>query len=168
MQKKTNQKNSASATEVAVIETAVTKMALVFEAGVLISVDLFTRKKLLAPESDLAKDACQQVLDYFSKRLPDLKFNVVLNASGTEFQQKVWQALQKIPAGTVVTYGELATQLNTSARAVGGACRVNPIPLIVPCHRVVASTGLGGFSGSRDGLPMRIKSRLLEHEGVSI
>jgi len=60
---------------------------------------------------------------------------------GTKFQQKVWQALTEIPVGKVVTYGQLASDLNTSPRAVGNACRNNPLPLIVPCHRVVSATG---------------------------
>ena len=87
---------------------------------------------------------------------------------GTPFQKKVWLALQKIPAGQVMTYGELAKQLKTSARAVGNACRANPMPLVIPCHRVVAKSGLGGFSGSQEGAPIKIKKWLLEHEGISL
>jgi len=135
-------------------------MELLFESGILVSVDFFSQKKLSLPESDEAKIACQQ--------LPHLKFDVELNTKGTPFQKKVWQALQKIPAGQVMTYGELARQLNTSARAVGNACRANPIPLVIPCHRVVAKSGLGGFSGSKDGAPVKIKAWLLAHEGLSI
>ena len=71
-------------------------------------------------------------------------------SSGTAFQKKVWAALRAIPAGTTVTYARLAASLKRpkAARAVGGACGANPVPLIVPCHRVVAAQGgLGGFSG---------------------
>lgn len=167
MQKKIKQTHNDSVTnEVAVIKTPYAKMALAFESGVLVSVDLFSRRKLLEPKSEQAKKVCQQVLDYCSNQLPGLEFDVVLKTNGTAFQQKVWHALQQIPAGKVVTYGELAERLNSSARAVGGACRANPIPLVIPCHRVVAKSGLGGFSGSRDGLPMEIKMHLLKHEGV--
>ena len=164
MQKKTN----PPITESVVIKTPFAKLGLIFESGVLVAVDLFSRKKLLPPESDEAKHVCQQVNDYCSKQLPNLEFDIELQAKGTLFQKKVWQALQKIPAGRAVTYGELAQKLKTSARAVGNACRANPIPLVIPCHRVVSKMGMGGFSGSRDGLPMKIKKWLLEHEGASV
>ncbi len=164
MQKITNQ----PLTESAVIKTPFAKLELVFESGVLVAVDLFSRKKLLLAESDEAKYVCQQVNDYCSKPLPHLAFDIELQTKGTLFQKKVWQALQEIPAGQVVTYGELAQQLKTSARAVGNACRANPVPLVIPCHRVVSKTGIGGFAGSQEGLPMRIKRWLLEHEGISI
>ena len=167
MQKKTNQTHNDSVTEeVAVINTPFAKMALAFESGVLVSVDLFSRKKLLAPKSEQAKKVCQQIFDYCSNQLPGLEFDVVLKTNGTAVQQRVWNALQQISAGKVVTYGEMAERLKSSARAIGGACRANPVPLIIPCHRVVAKSGLGGFSGSRDGPPMEIKMHLLKHEGV--
>ena len=154
--------------ETVVIKTPFTKLALVFELDVLVSIDLFSKKKLLAAQSVEARNVCQQINDYCSKQLFNFKFDVELQLKGTLFQKKVWQALQKIPAGQVVTYGELAKQLNTSARAVGNACRANPIPLLVPCHRVVSKTGLGGFAGSQSGAPMKIKRCLLEHEGYSV
>jgi methylated-DNA-[protein]-cysteine S-methyltransferase len=84
---------------------------------------------------------------------------------GTDFQRRVWQAIAAIPPGATRTYGELAQALGSAARAVGGACRANPCPLVVPCHRVVARTGLGGFAGDRDGRLLEIKRRLLAHEG---
>ena len=141
-------------------------MELVFENEHLISVDFFCTKNLLPPVSENAKRVCQQIDDYCSKQLLRFEFDVVLKPVGTTFQKRVWQALQQIPAGQVVTYGELAQRLKTSARAIGNACRANPVPLIVPCHRVVAKSGLGGFSGAEDGPPLKIKSSLLEHEGV--
>ena len=162
MQKKTKQRN----TEIVVINTAFTKLALVFEDGILQSVDFFSDKALSTPKSDQAKIACQQIQDYCSKTLPNLIFDIELQLTGTNFQKKVWSALRQIPAGQVMTYGELAEQLNTSARAVGNACRANPVPLIIPCHRVVSKSGMGGFAGSRHGRPIKIKSWLLEHEGV--
>lgn len=86
---------------------------------------------------------------------------------GTPFQQRVWSALGEIPVGEVVTYGELARQLGSGARAVGSACRNNPTPLIIPCHRVVSRKGIGGFSGETAGDMLGIKRWLLQHEGVS-
>lgn len=153
-------------TESVVIKTPFSKLELVFESGVLVGVDLFSRKTLLVAQSDEARDACQQVNDYCSKKL--FEFNIDLKTNGSLFQRKVWRALREIPAGNVLTYGELAQQLKTSARAVGNACRANPLPLVIPCHRVVAKTGLGGFAGSQVGTPMKIKRWLLEHEGVSV
>ena len=161
-------KKNPIVTEHAVINTPFTKLELVFESDVLVAVDLFSRKKLLQPKSDRAKNICQQVDDYCSNQLPGLEFDVELQSKGTLFQKKVWQALRRIPAGQVMTYGELAKQLKTSARAVGNACRANPVPLLIPCHRVVAKSGMGGFSGSRDGLPLKIKTWLLDHEAASV
>ena len=91
-----------------------------------------------------------------------------IELEGTEFQRRVWKALCAIPAGQVTTYGALAEKLGSSARAVGNACRCNPVPILVPCHRVVARTGLGGFAGDRDGRLVDIKRLLLAHEGVEI
>ncbi len=87
-----------------------------------------------------------------------------LRPQGSPFQQRVWNALLQIPAGSQVTYGELAKRLGTAPRAVGGACRANPIPLLIPCHRVVAAQGLGGFAGRREGRWVAFKQWLLTHE----
>ncbi len=91
-----------------------------------------------------------------------------LQLSGTTFQQRVWNRLLAIPAGDVVTYGQLAGELKSSARAVGQACRRNPSPVVVPCHRVVAASGLGGFAGATAGAMSDIKRWLLHHEGVDL
>jgi methylated-DNA-[protein]-cysteine S-methyltransferase len=71
-----------------------------------------------------------------------------------------------IPPGEVRTYGALARKLRSSARAVGNACRANPVPMVVPCHRVVGATGLGGYMGAFTGDPLAIKEWLLRHEGA--
>jgi len=80
---------------------------------------------------------------------------------GTDFQQAVWRSMAKIPAGYVTTYGEIARHIRKpkSSRAVGAACGANPVPYLVPCHRVVSSNGLGGFSSGLD-----IKKKLLKSE----
>ena len=82
---------------------------------------------------------------------------------GTDFQHRVWSALLDIPTGQTVTYGELAARIGKpkAARAVGTALGANPVPFFVPCHRVVAANGLGGFTGGLD-----IKKRLLSIEKV--
>lgn len=87
-----------------------------------------------------------------------------VRANGTVFQNRVWERLRRIPAGGACTYGALAQELSTSARAIGGACRANPVPLVVPCHRVIAAGGIGGFAGFVEGSMLAIKSWLLEHE----
>ncbi len=88
-----------------------------------------------------------------------------LKTGGTDFQQNVWKRLLQIPLGSTATYGQLADELNSSPRAVGNACRGNPCPLVIPCHRVVGKSGLGGFSGQVSGPKLAIKRWLLTHEG---
>jgi methylated-DNA-[protein]-cysteine S-methyltransferase len=91
-----------------------------------------------------------------------------VSLSGTDYQQRVWSALRELGSGEVVTYGELAKSLGSGPRAIGQACRTNPCPLLVPCHRVVAANGRGGFHGHTNGSWPQIKSWLLKHEGVEI
>lgn len=120
-----------------------------------------TNRKL----SSAAAKVKKQLEQYWSK--PHAGFDLELDLHGTEFQRRVWRALQRIPAGQTCTYGQLAQGLRSSARAVGNACRQNPVPIIVPCHRVVASNGIGGFSGKTNGKPIDTKRWLLAHEGVT-
>lgn len=95
-------------------------------------------------------------------------FSLPLAPAGTAFQQRVWAAMLKIPPGQVRSYGEIARELGSGARAVGNACRRNPIPLIIPCHRVVSAQGIGGYSGATGGHRLEIKRWLLAHEGVQL
>ena len=99
---------------------------------------------------------------YFLNGQSPASLSVVLK--GTDFQRRVWQAIQQIPAGAVARYGEIAKHLGSAPRAMGGACRRNPVPIIIPCHRVVASNGMGGFAGAVMGKHIAIKQWLLEHE----
>ncbi len=108
------------------------------------------------------KNVVQQIQQYWQN--PGTKFFVNRIQQGTEFTNKVWQALEQIPSGQTRTYGELAQALGTSSRAVGNACRKNPYPLIVPCHRVVSAKGLGGYDGATAGEKLTIKQKLLAHE----
>ena len=104
------------------------------------------------------------VARYFEEGTAGLK--LPLAARGTDFQHRVWRALQAIPPGETRTYGDLARQLGTSARAIGGACRANPCLIAVPCHRVIAKDGLGGFAGDVAGRRLEVKRWLLRHEGA--
>ncbi len=90
--------------------------------------------------------------------------SIPLLEQGTPFQKNVWSALRTINKGEVLTYGQLAKNLNSGARAVANACRQNPIAIVTPCHRVVSSNGLGGYMGQTKGICMDIKQLLLQHE----
>jgi len=114
--------------------------------------------------SALAATVCEQLLRYLEN--PDTKFSVPLDLHGTPHQQKVWQAMLDIPRGQTRSYGELAAELKSCSQAVGQACGANPIPVIIPCHRVVGKTGLGGFAHHTSGAHLDIKRWLLAHEGV--
>lgn len=121
----------------------------------------------LAPrKGSIAFLACVQIQEYLDD--PRFEFDLPLQLAGTRHRLAVWEAMQRIPAGATRTYGDLAKELRSSARAVGGACGANPIPVVVPCHRVVGAGGsLGGFMGERgEGFELGIKRWLLEHEGA--
>ncbi|MGR9086536.1 MAG: methylated-DNA--[protein]-cysteine S-methyltransferase, partial [Gammaproteobacteria bacterium] len=89
---------------------------------------------------------------------------VKLLRQGSAFRNRVWLELCRIPVAETISYSVLAAKLNSSARAVGNACRDNPYPLIIPCHRVVSVNGPGGYCGQTRGRFMTIKSRLLQFE----
>jgi methylated-DNA-[protein]-cysteine S-methyltransferase len=106
----------------------------------------------------IAAAARSQLADWFAGHRPD--FDLVLRPGGTPFQAKVWQALQRIPAGATRSYGALARELGSSPRAVGRANATNPICVVVPCHRVIGADGsLTGFA-----FGVAIKQWLLAHE----
>ncbi|MGA7951327.1 MAG: methylated-DNA--[protein]-cysteine S-methyltransferase [Thiobacillaceae bacterium] len=123
---------------------------------------LLERHALKKPVSPLLREAEAQLGIYF--RNPRHRFDLPMLLSGTDFQRRVWQALSDIQPGAPLTYGQLAEKLSTAPRAIGGACGANPIPVVVPCHRVVAASGLGGFMHTRYLGPLNIKSWLLAHE----
>ena len=113
-------------------------------------------------ETPLLARAAAQLDQYFAGGRRD--FDVPLNPAGTPFQRRVWIEMARIPFGATASYGALAREVGSVARAVGGACGANPIPIIIPCHRVVGEGGTpGGFSG---GAGVETKIALLELEGV--
>lgn len=115
----------------------------------------------------VAERAAQQVERYLSD--PDFQFDLPLAQIGTPFQQKVWAAISEIPRGKVLTYGDVARRVQSAPRAVGQACGANWFPLVIPCHRVTAAGGLGGFSHHDDetGFHVGVKRWLLTHEKVA-
>jgi len=109
-----------------------------------------------------AQKVCEQLTAYFAD--PDFRFSLPFQPGGTMHQNKVWQAILNIPRGATRSYGALAAEVKSSAQAVGQACGANPIPIVIPCHRVVGKAGLGGFMGHASGDSLDIKRWLLAHE----
>ncbi|TKC82902.1 methylated-DNA--[protein]-cysteine S-methyltransferase [Trinickia terrae] len=117
------------------------------------------------PDSPLAARAAEQIGRYLAD--PRASFDLPLARIGTEFQRRVWQGICAIPPGEVLTYGQLAKEIGSVARAVGQACGDNRFPLVIPCHRVVAAGGIGGFAhDAGEGYLRRAKRWLLAHEGL--
>jgi methylated-DNA-[protein]-cysteine S-methyltransferase len=119
-----------------------------------------------APADAVAEMAARQVQRYLDE--PDFRFDLPLAEVGTEFQRKVWQVICAIPRGQVLTYAQVAKQIRSAPRAVGQACGNNWFPIVIPCHRVTATGGLGGFAHHDDanGFHLNVKRWLLRHEGV--
>ena len=149
-------------------------LRLVFGDDKLLSLSI-SKKKLADNSFSISKSNTQNekieetllhLKNYFS--LVTSFHSKLLAPVGTPFQKAVWLELCKIPLGEIRTYGEIARKLNSSARAVGNACRKNPIQIIIPCHRVISAKGLGGYAGETDGKQINIKRWLLSHEGVEV
>jgi methylated-DNA-[protein]-cysteine S-methyltransferase len=124
--------------------------------------------EFLAP-SDEVTLLCTQLQHYFKDKnsVFNLPFDPVQSQQGTDFQKCVWQAIVEIPIGETQTYSEIAKKIGSGPRAVANACGANALSIVVPCHRVVAKNGLGGYmQGNPQGL--MIKKWLLQHEGVRL
>ncbi len=121
-----------------------------------------------APNSELAERAAAQIERYLGDAAAP--FDLPLAPIGTDFQRRVWDGICAIGVGGVLTYGELAKRIGSiNARAVGQACGSNYFPIVVPCHRVVSASGIGGFAHhGGDGFFRDVKRWLLAHEGVTI
>lgn len=144
--------------------------APVFSLGIrcsddeILDIEFLEPRAEVAPRTLLAKEAVRQLRAYL--RDPRFAFGLPLAPTGTPFQRRVWAGIAAIPAGGTQTYGELAAAIGSGPRAVGNACGSNPYPVVVPCHRVVASGGgLGGFARKRGGFLLDVKRWLLLHEG---
>ncbi|GBG13482.1 methylated-DNA-[protein]-cysteine S-methyltransferase [Novimethylophilus kurashikiensis] len=115
-----------------------------------------------APTNALAEKVCQALDRYFND--PTTQFDLPLAIRGTPFQQRVWAAIAAVPAGETITYRELAERVGSGPRAVANACGANHFPIVIPCHRIVATNGLGGFMSGRKSDSLDIKRWLLAHE----
>lgn len=163
MQKKSNRSDLFSA----IVETPFGAIGIRTEAGLVRElVYLPSDFDAKAPTDQLADQTAFQVERYLCD--PDFCFDLPLAQVGTEFQHKVWNVIAAIPRGDVLTYGEVAKLIRSAPRAVGQACGANWFPLVIPCHRVTAAGGLGGFSHHDDetGFHLGVKRWLLRHEGV--
>ncbi|MBN9488067.1 MAG: methylated-DNA--[protein]-cysteine S-methyltransferase [Alphaproteobacteria bacterium] len=145
------------------IDSPVGRLALEAEGEALSAVRWTNAtEKAVGKPSPVLKEAARQLERYFGGKLK--RFDVPFAQRGTDFQKRVWAMMCEIPYGETATYGGMATALGSGPRAVGMACGRNSLPIIVPCHRVLASGGReGGYSGGR-GLPT--KRKLLALEGV--
>ncbi|WP_113911861.1 methylated-DNA--[protein]-cysteine S-methyltransferase [Roseovarius dicentrarchi] len=112
-------------------------------------------------DTPLLRRALRQLTLYFAGDLQ--RFDLPLRVSGTDFQRRVCDAIAAIPYGETREYGDLARALGVPAQAIGTGCGGNPIPIIIPCHRVLGASGLGGFSG-KGGVETKVW--LLRHEGA--
>ncbi len=126
---------------------------------------LFGQTATQVPHSALAENVIHQLQRYLDD--PQWPFDLPLQMHGTNFQRRLWSALCDVPSGHTATYGQLVKRLgmNGGAQAVGQACRRNPVPVVVPCHRILSQSGMGGYAGETTGEKLHFKQALLKHEG---
>ena len=118
-----------------------------------------------AGKSPLAREAARQINAYFKDAF--FQFDLPLAAKGSAFQQRVWGVISSIPSGQTLSYGDVARRIRSAPRAVGQACGANWFSLLIPCHRVLAAHGIGGFGSGDGGFHLNVKSWLLAYEGVA-
>lgn len=141
--------------------------------GMIETADVITGLTFLPPDyplqppiSALAQRLTGQLTTYLHD--PTIGFDLPIQASGTPFQKRVWAEISTIPSGQAREYRDLAAALHSAPRAIGQACGANPLPIVIPCHRVVAANGLGGFANNTIGWLIQTKRWLLWHEGLLI
>jgi methylated-DNA-[protein]-cysteine S-methyltransferase len=148
-----------------VLDSPLGKLGVRLQDDRITRLDYLGNRAALKPAATaLGRQITRQLATYFAN--PQQRFTLPVELHGTDFQLRVWNALTRIPPGKTLTYGELAEKLDSGARAVGNACRNNPVSIIVPCHRVVSVSGIGGYSGKTDGREINRKQWLLRHEGA--
>jgi methylated-DNA-[protein]-cysteine S-methyltransferase len=146
-----------------VLDSPVGRLGIRLAHGRVCAIDFLGPEEVPPPADDpLGREVAQQLARYFDE--PCAALSIPLEISGTAFQRRVWEALRAIPPGETRRYGQLAEQLKTSPRAIGNACRANPVPIVIPCHRVVGATGLRGYAGATAGDAIATKGWLLRHE----
>jgi methylated-DNA-[protein]-cysteine S-methyltransferase len=147
-------------------EAPIGRLVLECDGDVLVGLWLPNERRHARNDTDdvppVLKETVSQLDEYFAGERTD--FDVSMELDGTDFQREVWAELTRIPYGETISYGELARRVGrpNGPRAVGQANGRNPIPVIVPCHRVLASNGIGGYGGG-----LKVKRELLAVEGVT-
>jgi methylated-DNA-[protein]-cysteine S-methyltransferase len=119
----------------------------------------------IAAKNELARRAERQLEGY--KKDPSTKFDLPVVIEGMVLQKAVWQAMCAIPLGKTRTYGDLARELGADPRDIGQCCGDNRLPLVIPCHRIVAADGIGGFAHATSGYLLEAKRWLLMHEAAA-
>ncbi len=142
-------------------DSPVGRLVIIEEDGAITRID-WTDNPPAAGTSPLLDEARRQLAAYFAGRLR--RFDLPLRPQGSAFDHKVWAAMQRIPYGETRSYGDLARDIGSAPRAVGNACGKNPIPIVIPCHRVLGRGGLGGYSGNGG---VATKRTLLALEGMA-
>ena len=148
----------------AVIKTPIGKVGIGTVTGFVTDIDFFVAARVKNASEPVSRIAVEWLQRYFEDATESADLPLMLH--GTRFQCRVWRELQKIGPGEVLTYKQLADRLGSAPRAVGQACKNNPCPIIVPCHRVVSANGIGGFAGETEGKKISAKRWLLRHEGI--
>ena len=127
-------------------------------------VEFSRRKTPIKPSNKISLETARQLSNYFSD--PRFKFTLPYLLDVSHHQHSVLDAMLAIPCGETRSYGEIAAEINSSPRAVGNACRRNPLAIVIPCHRITAKNSLGGFAGKTTGRLIDIKMQLLKHEKI--
>jgi methylated-DNA-[protein]-cysteine S-methyltransferase len=150
----------SGAEEVIKIQTPAGQLVLYTRQGVISKADWEFDDGIHTQDHEIQRQFQQYWLN------PDELINIKLLKQGSAYRHKVWGELVKIPFGETTTYSALAKKIGSSARAFGNACRDNPYPVIIPCHRVVSVSGMGGYCGQTEGDFMAIKYKLLDYEAA--
>ncbi len=158
--------NKSTQNYASVFTTDIATIGLQFAGSKLIQIDFLNKKTNKDSTSKIAESIKNKIEKYLNPQSKTKNINVDVQLNVTVFQENVLKQLLLIPYGETRTYGEIAKILKTSPRAVGNACRNNPVPIIIPCHRVVAANGIGGYAGETEGVILEIKYQLLHLEGV--
>jgi len=149
----------------AIFSTDIATIGLQFAGSMLTNIVYLDKAANKAPTNKQVAAVKNKIEKYLAPKSKIKSIKVEMLLQVTPFQEKVLQQLQRIPYGETSTYGEIAKILKTSPRAVGNACRNNPLPIVIPCHRVLAANGIGGYDGAKAGKLLDIKRQLLQLEG---
>lgn len=148
----------------AIIDTPIGKLGIQADEAYLYRIDFLPKEaRVQSPQTFAAELTCHQLQSYFQN--PRHVFELPCELSVTPVQRRILDELCLIPLGKAYTYGEIAKKARTGARVVGTACRCNPLPIVIPCHRVIAKGKIGGYGGVTQGPSIDMKRWLLGHEG---